>query len=88
MTGDIPAAALRLLSSLPVRTHERYSPETRARLRAYHKRTPDQRGDGTQARPLRYKGRTFKSITEAKTQLHMSPKTLYALLDSGLAVYL
>lgn len=88
MRGDLPEAAVRLLCDLPVRTHERYMPEQRSYEREYRRRTPEQRGDATRCRPLTYKGRSFKSITEAKKKLHVSPKTLYRLLDTGEATYL
>lgn len=88
MRGDLPEPALRLLCELPVRTHERYEPENRVDWRKYHKRAIEKRGSSNQCRPLRYNGQTYKSITDAKRSLRISPQTLYRLIDAGEAVYL
>lgn len=83
------AAALRLMSALPVRTHERravvYSGNSEART--YLKRIGPQRTRGGISRPVRVGRRTFPSITQAKTALRISPVTLYEMLDDGRAQY-
>jgi len=91
MTGDLPAAAARLLATLPVRTH--YQAQHQARpdertTRGYIIRRTDQRGPAGIPRPVRVDGRTYPSITVAKTKLHISPKRLYHWLDTGRAVYI
>ena len=84
MKGDLPAAAFRLLTALPVRTHTQFVPQQRAALRRYLKRAAPAIGT---ARPVRYKGRTYASITEAKRKIRCSPSTLYHMLDTGKASY-
>ena len=88
MRDDIPSAAFRLLTALPVRTHEREEPRHKEgpQHRGYVKRAPKS-GPAGICRPVRVGRRVFKSITEAKVKLRVSPQTLYAMLDDGRAEY-
>ena len=89
MRDDLPAPAFRLLTALPVTTHvnERAIARPGPQHRGYTKRDPDKRGPAGIPRPVQVGRRTFPSITEAKTRLRISPKRLYAMLDSGEAQY-
>lgn len=55
--------------------------------RGYIVREPEQRGSFGTSRPVRVGKRLFKSVTDAKQKLRVSPKTLYAMLDDGRAKY-
>lgn len=98
MKSDPPAAALRLLQSLPVRTHAARLPERRL--------APQQRpgytkplahkagreitvvyGKGGKARPVRIGGIEYLSVTDAAQKLHRANRTIYAWLGSGEAEY-
>lgn len=72
MTGDIPAAALRLMSALPVRTHER--------------RTFVGVQGSKNVRPIVIDGRGYASIKEVKRRLRVCSKTVTNWLNSGRAV--
>ena len=85
-------AALRLASSCTVTTHRRPTPEELKELRGkdtqeYRQRGLRKRGRAGISRPIRVAGHTYPSITAAKTALHVSPITLYEMLDRGEARY-
>jgi len=88
LKGDLPEPAFRLLTALPVTTHERDEPRHKEgpQHRGYVKRAPGS-GPASICRPVRVGRRVFKSITEAKVKLRVSPQTLYAMLDDGRARY-
>lgn len=92
MTGDIPPAALRLLSQLPVRTHERRLAPTetrggdttglgRAMPKRAHKRTVSGTGRGGQnRRSVVVRGKHYASIREAVRKLGISNSTIYTMI--------
>lgn len=90
MKNDIPPAAMRLLSALPVRTIERRPPErpkpnlgnpapVRGRAVLF--------GKGGVARPVRVGGITFLSATEAARKMRKSTAKIYEWLRKGEAEY-
>ena len=90
MRGDIPDVALRLARAFPVTTHRRPTPEElrgKATGVEYRHRGLRRRGLAGTPRPIRVAGHTYPSITAAKTALHVSPITLYEMLDRGEARY-
>lgn len=68
MTGDLPAAALRLMSQCPVRTHEAKLPT---------------RSEANHTRPVKIGGVTYESLTEAARQLRCNRETLRKRLKAG-----
>ena len=76
MTGDIPAAAFRLFTSLPVRTHLR---DESRRGRIYH--SGQSRGE------VIICGRKFASINEAARRLRMSRHSIRRMVYAGRARY-
>jgi len=83
-------AALRLAGSCTVTTHRRPTPEElrgKATGVEYRHRGLRRRGLAGTPRPIRVAGHTYPSITAAKTALHVSPVTLYEMLDKGEAKY-
>ena len=82
-------AALRLAGSCTVTTHRRpTTEELRGKdTHEYRKRGLRERGRAGISRPIRVAGHTYPSITAAKTALHVSPITLYEMLDRGEARY-
>ena len=89
MKGDLPSAALNLLSSCQVRTHERRIPE-RVNL---GNPVPVKKahslifGKGGKARKVRIGGVIYPSATNAAKTLHKSTKRIYEWLRSGEAEY-
>jgi hypothetical protein len=77
MRGDIPAPALRLLNALPVTTHTR--PEEPGKR---YVPLPIPHGMNNAA-PIRYKGKRYDSIAEAKRQLRCGYKAIQRWLDNG-----
>ena len=90
MKGDLPVAALRLLSALPVRVHHAPEPVSRWEALQAAKRAAKHRGlnNDEKTRPVRVKGRDFASIREAVRKLHVSRQTVMAMLDKGEAQYI
>ena len=91
MRGDIPDVALRLAGAFPVTTHRRPTPEELRGKDAgidYRHRGLRKRGRAGISRPILVAGRTYPSITQAKIALHVSPVTLYEMLDRGEAKYI
>ena len=82
MRGDVPQAALNLLTSLPSRIH--YSPEplTREKRRAaaMKKRGPH--------RQVKVGKRIFNSIKQASEVLHVHHQTVRKMVRNGQAQYL
>lgn len=90
MKGDLPQAAVRLLSVLPVRVHTAPEPVSRWEALQAAKKAAKHRGMSNEekTRPVRVKGREFASIREAVRKLHVSRQTVMALLESGEAQYI
>lgn len=100
MKGDLNPAALRLLQSLPVRTHTSGDASTPARnawsrlgdgIRAAsaRKRILTGRGrGGLNARGIRCKGRNYPSLKAATRALDVSNTTIYNMLADGRAEYI
>ncbi len=84
MTGDLPEAAVRLLSMLPVRTHEQKEPDARKLGRAY---TP---GDGIfhSGKRVKIGKRIYDTITQARTERKCSSQMIYKMIREGTAEYL
>ena len=70
MKGDIPHAAFKLLTELPVRTHQ-------ARVPASLQNPQKHR------RALCINGIKYASVTEATEAMNMSSRTLYKLIEKG-----
>ena len=81
MRGDIPLPAFRLLHSLPVRTHLRAEPKPKAQWTAP---APVAQGMAN-ARAIRRKGVTYKSIQEARRRLRVGMRTLEKWVADGSA---
>ncbi len=75
MRGDIPQAAFRLLTALPVRTHERTHEDYETRLSANN------------LRAVKVRGTTYESLTEAGRQLHKSRGAVRLMIERGEASY-
>ena len=71
MKGDLPACAVRLLSALPVRTHER---AVYVHLQG-----------SKVSRHIIIEGRRYDSIKQAKERLHVCTKTIQNWLANGKA---
>lgn len=89
MTGDLPEAALRLMSQLPVRTHTR-KPEAQGSGGARHMGPGAyQRGKallfgrGGVARPVRVGKTVYASASECARKRHISTRDLYDWLRDG-----
>ena len=79
MTGDLPAAALRLLSALPVHTHQQPTPPPPrgGDTSAYQPGKPKYRGTGGQNRKrVTYEGIAYASIREAAEANDMHHATM------------
>lgn len=88
MTGDVPEAALRLLSTLPVHTHEARLPERQL--------APQQRPGHTKpkrivpprtTKPVCMDGRTYPSVPAAARAVGLSTRAIYKRLARGSAKY-
>ena len=75
MKGDLPAAAVRLLSCCTARTHER--PHN-----AYAERL-----SSNNVRPVRIGHITYESLVEASRQLRKSRETIRRMIERGEAKY-
>lgn len=89
MTDDICPAALRLLCSLPVRTHAAKLPERRLAPQQIpgHSRKRSFVRSGI-AKPIRISGVTYPSVTAAARRKRRALKTIYKWLASGIAEYI
>ena len=83
MRDDLPEAAIRLASSLPVRTHEQRNPDGRK-----IKRGDRNAGRGAEGLPIRVDGVEYHSIKEARRKLKKGAKTIQRWLDLGQAEYI
>ena len=89
MKGDLPQAALRLLTQLPVRTHTAPPPPPPyITLAQRRKAMPNPGGKFRVAKPVRARGKEFPSIYAATRGLHVSLQTIYKWLETGKAEYL
>lgn len=88
MRGDTPNAAIRLLESLPVHTHEAKLPERQL--------APQQRPGFTKpkrivtprtTRPLRMDGVLYASVPAAAKAVGLSTRAIYKRLTRGSAKY-
>lgn len=86
MRGDLPQAALNLLASLPVRVHKAPEPPSQGELA--RRRALGVGSGGHNRMAVRVHGIEFKSIALAKKGLHLSTKTIQALLRTGEAQYI
>lgn len=84
MRGDIPQAAFRLLSALPVRTH--LTPEVPVYKMPKRRLCSDGKAWNAK-RKVRVKGRVFDSMKLARKTLHMGEERLMKMLTSGEAQY-
>ena len=75
MKGDIPAAALRLMSSCRVSVHERVMQPYAERL------------SSNNVRPVRIGHITYESLVEASRQLRKSRETIRRMIERGEAHY-
>ena len=78
MKGDIPGAALRLLSTLKVSTHHQPEPASehwRAKAKANN------------TRPVVVAGEWYESLTDAGRRLGRDRSTIRAMIRSGQARY-
>ena len=80
MTGDIPEAALRLLTQLPVRTHEQVE-KTKKRY------TWSPRAFEAKGKRILHRGKYYRSHVEAMAKMRVGKIRLMRMIDSGLAVY-
>ena len=82
MRGDIPQAALNLISSLQVITHHQPEPLTREKRRyaAMKKRGPH--------RQVQVGKRVFNSIKQASEVLHVHHQTVRKMIRNGQAQFL
>ena len=78
MKGDLPAAALRLCSKLPVRTHERPAPPPKAQ----------RNGNRFGRRPVIIKGVQYETIRDARNKLGIGYEGFYRMISEGKARYL
>ena len=87
MTGDIPSAALRLMSTLTVRTVCRTPPERReyGTGRRIIKKPGIGRGNN-QGRAVRIGKREFPSMKEACRIMNIGHATFYVMIADGRAV--
>ena len=81
MKGDLPAAAVRLLATSIVHTHERVEV---VKKKAYRPRlvTGCGRG-GNNAYEIRARGKVFKSMDAARKHFHIGKKTLERWIEQG-----
>ena len=75
MKGVLPAAALRLSSALPSRTHER---------KAYVAPPPKT----TRPRAVQVRGRQYRNLTVAAKEEKLGYRTIYRMMEKGEAGYL
>lgn len=75
MTGDLPEAALRLLSTLPVRTHERKAPNLQGRHSANN------------VRAVVVDGVLYESLTEAARRCGIGREAIRKRIYKGTARY-
>lgn len=91
MKSDIPAAALRLMAQCRVHTHER-KPAPRETPNLGNPAPVKGRavlfGKGGKARPVRYKGTQYDSVTGMSRKLHISTAKVYELLRAGEVEYI
>jgi len=95
MRGDIPTPALRLLSSLPVRTIERRPVERMSRQLEHYHANKELRGRGKsvifgkggKARPVKIGPVVYPSATDAARTLRKSTGKIYEWLRTGEAEY-
>lgn len=94
MRGDLPAVALRLLQSLPVRTHSATDPAAgpggaRQMLPGATKRGLPLAYVGKQGRPrpVRVGTTSYASVSEAARKRHVALRTIYDALRNGKAEY-
>jgi hypothetical protein len=80
MKGDIPSAAFRLLTTLPVRVHTKPEP-----VRKEYVRTPY--AASVQGKSLLFKGETYHSHTDALRALKIGHRRLMKMIASGAATY-
>ena len=79
MRGDIPEVAFRLLTALPVRTHERKPYVREASLAA---------GNPYGRRAVIVNGVRYETCREARTKLAIGYDSFYRMLNRGEARYL
>lgn len=87
MRGDIPAAAFRLLTQLPIRTHEAAFQEKKRkqfRLRPEGQKILDGRG---RKKRVRVWGREFDSQIQASERLKISIPRIRRMIKRGEAQY-
>lgn len=85
MRGDIHPAAFRLLQQLPVRTHRAPPPPDRAEP---HRRRKGMGSGGSNKQGIKYRGREFASLRDAKKTLKCSTKTLHSWVKLGIAEFI
>ncbi len=81
MRDDIPEAAFRLLTALPVRTHESKVPPV---LKMASPRGPSLKPNGKR---IAYKGQIFDSHTKAMKELRIGHGRLMRLFATNVASY-
>ena len=83
MKGDLPTPALRLLATLPVRTHIAQDPDRR---RIGKPIVPSAIGF-EKGKPVRIGGAEYPSIAKAIKKLHIAKQTVHKMLQEGTAEY-
>ena len=81
MKGDIPAAAFRLCTVLPVVTHRQPEPDQRKVSRLPMLSTDTRR-------PVRIGADIYPSMTAAREARHCAYKTIYKMILAGEAEYI
>jgi hypothetical protein len=84
MKGDPPPAALRLLTSLPVRTNYRPEPLPQHKWRARQKAVGQGKG-ATDRKAINVDGVDFASLSDARKALGVGHMVLRRWLDEGRA---
>ena len=88
MRGDIPEAALRLCAVLPVRTHQRKESVAASTMSMRRRRVIDGiDGEFVQAKPVKIRGKTYRTIAEARSALKVSTQTIHKWLSEGMAEF-
>lgn len=87
MKNDMPEAAFRLLSTLPVRTHEQDPPPVQRRKYRPRIVTGAGRGGNNRYRII-FRGREYQSLAEALKLLKVGKPKLFQWVEEGKAVIL
>ncbi len=87
MRDDLHPAAVRLLASLPVRTHTQPEPVQRSTMSMRRRRVIDGiDGEFVQAKPIKIRGKKYGSIAAARIALKISTQTIHKWLEEGKAI--